>query len=31
VLEDLGELIASFRGTYRAGPDIGTGPQDMVV
>ena len=31
VLEDLGELIASFDGSYRTGPDIGTGPQDMVV
>jgi leucine dehydrogenase len=30
-LEDLGELIASFDGSYRTGPDIGTGPQDMVV
>lgn len=30
-LEDLGELIASFQGSYRTGPDIGTGPQDMVV
>jgi valine dehydrogenase (NAD+) len=30
-LEDLGELIASFQGAYRTGPDIGTGPEDMVV
>ncbi|MFE7036065.1 Glu/Leu/Phe/Val dehydrogenase dimerization domain-containing protein [Streptomyces sp. NPDC057621] len=30
-LEDLGELIASFDGSYRTGPDIGTGPEDMVV
>ncbi|MEV5842483.1 Glu/Leu/Phe/Val dehydrogenase dimerization domain-containing protein [Streptomyces sp. NPDC051985] len=30
-LEDLGELIASLGGSYRTGPDIGTGPQDMVV
>ncbi|MER6523944.1 Glu/Leu/Phe/Val dehydrogenase [Streptomyces sp. NPDC001508] len=30
-LADLGELIASFRGSYRTGPDVGTGPEDMVV
>ncbi|MGD1223092.1 Glu/Leu/Phe/Val dehydrogenase dimerization domain-containing protein [Streptomyces krungchingensis] len=30
-LSDLGELIASFEGSYRTGPDIGTGPDDMVV
>src|SRR3954452_2665178 len=30
-LEDLGRLIASLEGSYRTGPDIGTGPQDMVV
>lgn len=30
-LEDLGEVIASLAGSYRTGPDIGTGPQDMVV
>ncbi|MGW1620431.1 Glu/Leu/Phe/Val dehydrogenase dimerization domain-containing protein [Streptomyces sp. NPDC002172] len=30
-LEDLGELIASLEGSYRTGPDIGTGPDDMVV
>ncbi|MFK4541604.1 valine dehydrogenase (NAD+) [Streptomyces tendae] len=30
-LEDLGELIASWEGSYRTGPDIGTGPDDMVV
>ncbi|MFI9771173.1 Glu/Leu/Phe/Val dehydrogenase dimerization domain-containing protein [Streptomyces sp. NPDC052415] len=30
-LEDLGELIASFHGSYRTGPDVGTGPEDMVV
>jgi len=29
-LADAGELIASFNGTYLAGPDIGTGPDDMV-
>lgn len=29
-LADLGELIASFDGSYLAGPDIGTGPEDMV-
>lgn len=30
-LEDLGELVASFQGSYRAGPDVGTGPEDMAV
>jgi leucine dehydrogenase len=30
-LEDLGELIAAMAGSYRTGPDIGTGPDDMVV
>lgn len=30
-LEDLGEVVASFAGSYRTGPDIGTGPRDMVV
>ncbi|OIJ64446.1 Glu/Leu/Phe/Val dehydrogenase dimerization domain-containing protein [Streptomyces mangrovisoli] len=30
-LADLGELVASFDGSYRTGPDIGTGPQDMAV
>lgn len=30
-LQDLGELVASFGGSYRAGPDMGTGPEDMVV
>ncbi|MBP8535629.1 Glu/Leu/Phe/Val dehydrogenase [Streptomyces sp. MK37H] len=30
-LEDLGGLIASLEGSYRTGPDIGTGPDDMVV
>ncbi|MGO4649931.1 Glu/Leu/Phe/Val dehydrogenase dimerization domain-containing protein [Nocardia sp. 2YAB30] len=30
-LSDLGELIASLQGGYRTGPDIGTGPEDMVV
>jgi len=29
-LADLGELIATFDGSYLAGPDIGTGPADMV-
>jgi leucine dehydrogenase len=28
-LADLGELIASFDGSYLAGPDIGTSPADM--
>jgi valine dehydrogenase (NAD+) len=31
VLEDLGECIASFGGSYLAGPDVGTGADDMVV
>lgn len=30
VLADAGELIASFEGSYVAGPDIGTGPDDML-
>lgn len=30
-LTDMGEFIASFDGTYRAGPDVGTSPADMVV
>jgi leucine dehydrogenase len=30
-LEDLGQVIASLEGSYRTGPDIGTGPDDMVV
>lgn len=29
-LADAGELIASFDGSYLGGPDIGTGPADMV-
>lgn len=29
-LADAGELIASFDGSYLGGPDIGTGPEDMV-
>nr|WP_279580914.1 Glu/Leu/Phe/Val dehydrogenase dimerization domain-containing protein [Fodinicola feengrottensis] len=31
ILEDLGDLIDSFDGAYLAGPDVGTGPLDMVV
>jgi leucine dehydrogenase len=31
VLADLGELIESFGGTYLGGPDVGTGPDDMVA
>jgi leucine dehydrogenase len=31
VLLDHADLIASFGGSYRAGPDIGTGPEDMLV
>lgn len=30
-LADMGELIASFDGSYLAGPDVGTGPDDMLV
>lgn len=30
-LADLGDLIASFGGSYATGPDIGTGPADMVT
>jgi valine dehydrogenase (NAD+) len=29
-LADAGDLIASFDGSYLAGPDIGTGPDDML-
>jgi leucine dehydrogenase len=29
-LADLGELIASFDGSYLGGPDLGTGPADML-
>ncbi|MFE0024712.1 Glu/Leu/Phe/Val dehydrogenase dimerization domain-containing protein [Amycolatopsis sp. NPDC059021] len=31
VLLDHAELIASFDGGYQAGPDVGTGPDDMLV
>lgn len=31
VLLDHGDLIASFDGAYLAGPDVGTGPADMLV
>ncbi|MHC3469813.1 Glu/Leu/Phe/Val dehydrogenase dimerization domain-containing protein [Streptomyces sp. 7R007] len=30
-LTDMGELIASFDGSYRTGPDVGTSEQDMLV
>jgi valine dehydrogenase (NAD+) len=30
-LADMGEFIASFEGSYLAGPDVGTTPEDMVV
>ncbi|NGO10636.1 Glu/Leu/Phe/Val dehydrogenase [Streptomyces sp. HC44] len=30
-LADMGEFIASFEGSYRAGPDVGTSPDDMVA
>ncbi|MEU6372042.1 Glu/Leu/Phe/Val dehydrogenase dimerization domain-containing protein [Streptomyces sp. NPDC046909] len=30
-LADMGEFIASFDGTYRTGPDVGTSPADMAV
>lgn len=30
-LDDLGELIASLDGSYVAGPDVGTGPDDMAT
>ncbi|MCD7439520.1 Glu/Leu/Phe/Val dehydrogenase [Streptomyces lincolnensis] len=30
-LTDLGEIVSSFDGTYFTGPDIGTGPADMVT
>ncbi|MEU4250744.1 Glu/Leu/Phe/Val dehydrogenase dimerization domain-containing protein [Amycolatopsis sp. NPDC026612] len=31
VLLDHADLIAEFEGSYRAGPDVGTGPADMLV
>lgn len=31
VLLDHADLINEFAGTYAAGPDVGTGPEDMVV
>jgi leucine dehydrogenase len=31
VLLDHADLIDSFEGQYRAGPDVGTGPEDMAV
>ncbi|GAA4390020.1 amino acid dehydrogenase [Actinomadura verrucosospora] len=31
VLQDLGELVGSFQGSYRTGPDVGTGPEDMTI
>ncbi|WP_072477100.1 Glu/Leu/Phe/Val dehydrogenase dimerization domain-containing protein [Amycolatopsis australiensis] len=31
VLLDHADLIAEFGGSYRAGPDVGTGPADMLV
>ncbi len=31
LLADLGELIETFDGTYLTGPDVGTGPADMVA
>jgi leucine dehydrogenase len=31
LLADLGELIETFGGTYLTGPDIGTGPADMLA
>ena len=31
VLLDHADLVASLDGSYRAGPDVGTGPEDMLV
>ncbi len=31
VLHDAGDVIASLGGTYATGPDVGTGPDDMVT
>jgi leucine dehydrogenase len=31
VLHDVGDVIASFGGAYATGPDVGTGPDDMVT
>ncbi len=31
VLHDVGDVIESFGGAYATGPDVGTGPNDMVT
>ncbi|MFG1658387.1 Glu/Leu/Phe/Val dehydrogenase dimerization domain-containing protein [Micromonospora chersina] len=31
VLHDVGDVIAGLTGTYATGPDVGTGPDDMVT
>lgn len=31
LLHDVGDVIASFDGAYATGPDIGTGPDDMMT
>jgi leucine dehydrogenase len=31
VLHDVGDVIAGMDGTYATGPDVGTGPDDMVT
>jgi leucine dehydrogenase len=31
VLHDVGDVIESFGGSYATGPDVGTGPEDMVT
>ncbi|GLH98607.1 Glu/Leu/Phe/Val dehydrogenase dimerization domain-containing protein [Phytohabitans aurantiacus] len=31
VLHDVGDVIAGLAGTYATGPDVGTGPADMVT
>src|ERR1700754_5210183 len=31
VLHDVAEIVATFAGSYCVGPDVGTGPEDMMV
>ena len=31
VLHDVAEIVATFDGSYCVGPDVGTGPEDMMI
>ena len=31
MLHDVADIVATFDGSYRVGPDVGTGPEDMMV